>query len=155
VAKPDFKARVAGPGAQSKRTDLQGSQPIRVPTGLAYGERKSMIAAQQAVPLPSSQGPALPSGPSAPGPSPQGAPPDDMLSLLAHPNEAKEAAIPQPTSPVSLSADDLLFAVEQIISGAETVSTSTLELLNGLRREARGEMGPDLPDNSQAFMDAL
>lgn len=51
---PSNPAPVSGPGALSRRTD--GKQPVRVPTGLPYGEAGQMAAAQQAFPLAQSDG---------------------------------------------------------------------------------------------------
>lgn len=51
---PTNPAPVSGPGALSRRTD--GKQPVRVPTGLPYGEAGQMAQAQQAFPLAQSDG---------------------------------------------------------------------------------------------------
>lgn len=48
---PSSPAPVSGPGALSKRTDGGPSQPIRVPSGGAYGERQNLEQLQQAEPL--------------------------------------------------------------------------------------------------------
>lgn len=51
---PKTPAPVSGPGKMSQRTDGgpgSTSQPIRVPTGGAYGERKAAESQQQAAPL--------------------------------------------------------------------------------------------------------
>lgn len=50
---PSSPAPVSGPGALSKRTDgpQGGGQPVRVPSGGAYGERQNLEQLQQAVPL--------------------------------------------------------------------------------------------------------
>lgn len=49
---PDMVARVGGPGALAKRTDLQGNQPLRVPTGLPYGSAGQIRTLEQTVNLP-------------------------------------------------------------------------------------------------------
>lgn len=56
---PSNPAPVSGPGALSKRTDGPqggGSQPVRVASGGAYGERQESIALQQAAPMAASEG---------------------------------------------------------------------------------------------------
>lgn len=53
---PANPAPVSGPGALSKRTDGGPSQPIRTPSGGAYGERKELDQLQQAAPLSASPG---------------------------------------------------------------------------------------------------
>jgi hypothetical protein len=53
---PSSPAPVSGPGALSKRTDGGPSQPIRVPSGGAYGERQNLEQLQQAVPAAASPG---------------------------------------------------------------------------------------------------
>lgn len=54
---PSSPAPVSGPGALSKRTDGgPGKQPIRTPSGGAYGDRQSLEQMQQAAPLAASPG---------------------------------------------------------------------------------------------------
>lgn len=56
---PSSPAPVSGPGALSKRTDGPqggGSQPIRVPTGGAYGDATQLRQDQQGAPLAASPG---------------------------------------------------------------------------------------------------
>jgi hypothetical protein len=56
---PSSPAPVSGPGALSKRTDGPpggGQQPVRVPTGGAYGEGKALQELQQAAPMAASEG---------------------------------------------------------------------------------------------------
>ena len=55
---PSSPAPVSGPGALSKRTDgpKGGGQPVRVPSGGAYGERQNLEQLQQAVPLSATPG---------------------------------------------------------------------------------------------------
>lgn len=51
---PQRPAAVSGPGALSQRTDGgpgSSKQPIRVPTGGAYGEAKALTEQQQAAPM--------------------------------------------------------------------------------------------------------
>lgn len=51
--KPSKPAPVSGPGELSRRTDSgPPTQPIRVASGGAYGERKALEAQQAAQPLP-------------------------------------------------------------------------------------------------------
>ena len=56
---PSSPAPVSGPGALSKRTDGPaggGSQPVRAPSGGAYGDRQELEQLQQAAPLSASPG---------------------------------------------------------------------------------------------------
>lgn len=56
---PGSPAPVSGPGALSKRTDGPmggGSQPVRAPSGGAYGERQELEQLQQAAPVAASPG---------------------------------------------------------------------------------------------------
>lgn len=53
---PSSPAPVSGPGALSKRTDGGPGQPVRAPSGGAYGERKELEQLQQAAPLSASPG---------------------------------------------------------------------------------------------------
>lgn len=48
---PSSPAPVSGPGALSKRTDGGPGQPVRVPTGGAYGDATQLAQLQQAAPL--------------------------------------------------------------------------------------------------------
>lgn len=80
------------PGPMANRSDLAPGQPVRVPTGVPYGQAKQLEQAQQAVPLPALGGGPPPSAPQ--GGSQQPVPvqqpmPDarGMLSILAHPTQ--------------------------------------------------------------------
>lgn len=53
---PGNPAPVSGPGALSKRTDGGPGQPVRAPSGGAYGERQELEQMQQAAPLSASPG---------------------------------------------------------------------------------------------------
>lgn len=53
---PSSPAPVSGPGALSQRTDGGPSQPIRVPTGGAYGDATQLRQDQQGAPLGASPG---------------------------------------------------------------------------------------------------
>lgn len=53
---PSSPAPVSGPGALSKRTDGGPGQPVRAPSGGAYGERQSLEQLQQSAPLSASPG---------------------------------------------------------------------------------------------------
>jgi hypothetical protein len=48
---PSSPAPVSGPGALSRRTDGGPGQPVRAPSGGAYGERQNLEQLQQAAPL--------------------------------------------------------------------------------------------------------
>ena len=61
---PNNPAPVSGPGAMSKRTDGgPGKQPVRAPSGGAYGERQNLEQLQQGAPLSASPGGDAASGP--------------------------------------------------------------------------------------------
>jgi hypothetical protein len=53
---PSSPAPVSGPGALSKRTDGGPGQPVRAPSGGAYGDRQELEQLQQAAPLAASPG---------------------------------------------------------------------------------------------------
>lgn len=53
---PSNPAPVSGPGALSRRTDGGPGQPVRAPSGGAYGERQALEQMQQAAPLSASPG---------------------------------------------------------------------------------------------------
>jgi len=53
---PGNPAPVSGPGALSQRTDGGPGQPVRAPSGGAYGERQALEQMQQAAPLAASAG---------------------------------------------------------------------------------------------------
>ena len=53
---PSSPAPVSGPGALSKRTDGGPGQPVRAPSGGAYGDRQALEQMQQAAPLSASPG---------------------------------------------------------------------------------------------------
>jgi hypothetical protein len=54
---PGSPAPVSGPGALSKRTDGgPGAQPVRAPSGGAYGDRQALEQMQQAAPLSATPG---------------------------------------------------------------------------------------------------
>lgn len=53
---PGSPAPVSGPGALSKRTDGGPGQPVRAPSGGAYGDRQNLEQLQQAAPLSASPG---------------------------------------------------------------------------------------------------
>lgn len=53
---PGSPAPVSGPGALSKRTDGSPGQPVRAPSGGAYGERQNLEQLQQGAALSASPG---------------------------------------------------------------------------------------------------
>ena len=86
---------VSGPGALSQRTDRSPSQPMRVPTGMPYGDATSMHQAEQAAPMAATTQaanvpPAAVGAPSAPPSSPP--------ALLSDPSQ-------RPHEPVTHGAD--------------------------------------------------
>jgi hypothetical protein len=73
---PKKPAPVAGPGKLARRTDGgpgSASQPLRVPSGGAYGDRKASEDQQQSAPLAVANGPSTGGGGAPiPPPSPEG-----------------------------------------------------------------------------------
>lgn len=65
---PNNPAPVSGPGALSQRTDGGPGQPVRVPTGLPYGEAGALEQLQRAAPLAASPGGSTPTTPGAGAP---------------------------------------------------------------------------------------
>jgi hypothetical protein len=53
---PGSPAPVSGPGSLSKRTDGGPSQPVRVPTGGAYGDATALRQTEQGAPMGASPG---------------------------------------------------------------------------------------------------
>lgn len=85
--RPTNPAPVSGPGSMSRRTDGGPAQPIREMTGGEYGDSSELRAIQGAAPMAASgvqtQGQSLPVSPSAPAPTPLGAPterPDEPVT---------------------------------------------------------------------------
>lgn len=60
---PSSPAPVSGPGALSKRTDGGPGQPVRAPSGGAYGDRQELEQLQQGAALSASPGGDAASGP--------------------------------------------------------------------------------------------
>lgn len=89
---PGNPAPVSGPGALSRRTDGPqggGKQPVRVPSGGAYGDRQNLEQMQQGAPLSASPGGDVG--------APQGAPVDANVVGLDQPTQ-------QPDTPVTAGA---------------------------------------------------
>lgn len=92
---PGAVAPPGGPGPLSTRTDRSPGQPIRVPTGVPYGQAKQIENAQQAIRLPQLAGggvgtpPATPvPQPGSPSQGPAGGPgQSNPLALLSHPTQ--------------------------------------------------------------------
>lgn len=88
--KPSNPAPVSGPGSLSRRTD--GGQPVRVPTGGAYGDAQAMQRTQQGAPMSASAG-----GDAAPMPG--------LLAGLSLPEGVSgDAPTQQPDTPVTAGA---------------------------------------------------
>ena len=87
---------VSGPGALSSRTDLSATaQPVRVPTGGAYGSGKALREQQQAAPVPQAGSPTVPTaGPAGGGGQPLPPPPADPFRPTERPDEPGTAGIP-------------------------------------------------------------
>ncbi len=76
----------------------QRSQPVRVPTGLPFGERQALEDQQRAAPLPNSEGgPPQPAGP----PTPQSLRPD-IYGPTTRPDEPLTAGAPAGPGPDNL-----------------------------------------------------
>lgn len=137
----DYKPRASGPGALSRRTDLSGTQPVRAPVDLPYGDRNKLEQQQQAVPVPEGgalgeQQPAAPSGSTAAGPSTA-----DLSQLLTsvptqNPNQHIAEGTVGPPPPDVVNAAKLSDALEQIIQSGP-VSQSLMDFYLGLRAQAR------------------
>ncbi len=93
---PQNPAAVSAPGSGRRTDGGAGSkkQPLRVPSGGAYGERKAATEQQQAAPM-AAGGPATPGG----GPAPQGSggAPGGAFGPTQRPNEPPSQ---QPGSPL-------------------------------------------------------
>ena len=90
--RPSNPAPVSGPGALSKRTDGGPGQPVRTPTGGAYGEGAELTGLQQAAPLAEAQG--------------GGATPPGLLAGLSLPEGVDlDAPTTEPGSPVTSGAE--------------------------------------------------
>lgn len=106
---PANPAAVSGPGALSRRTDGGAgskTQPVRVPSGGKYGERKAAEEQQAAAPM-AAGGPPAPGGGAVTGapPSPGGA-----FGPTQRPNEANDMMPPQGVDPTQ-SPDAVLRAM--------------------------------------------
>ena len=85
---PSNPAVTSLPGAASSRTDGGPSQPIRVASGQAYGQRQFQEAQQAAAPLPVGPPTDQPQGP----PQPQGPTvADQLFAPTQRPNEPAQA----------------------------------------------------------------
>lgn len=89
---PTRPAAVSGPGALSRRTDGGAGQPVRVPSGGAYGERKAATEQQQAAPM-AAGGPSAPVG--AGGGSPMPPASGGAFGPTQRPNESNTAGASQ------------------------------------------------------------
>lgn len=103
---PENPAPVSGAGANSARTDGGPArpQPIRVAPGQPYGQRQSLVSAQQAAPLPdTTETPEMPGG-GAVG-TPQGvAPPPGPFGPSQRPGEPGNFGLSE-TTPGLTTAD--------------------------------------------------
>lgn len=94
---PNRPAPVSGPGALSRRTDGgpgSATQPLRTPSGGAYGERQALVNQQKAAPLAARNGQSSSSGPGRP--APRGAPPlptGGVFGPTARPGEPGTAGV--------------------------------------------------------------
>lgn len=141
---PDVKPRPpAGPGRLANRQDLSqpGPQPVRVPTGLPYGQRQAMEQAQASVPAP-----ALRAAP-APAPPPQAGTQraqgpgriPTLAEILARPTnrptEPITAGIPTGPGPGAITSAPDTGSVAAIIERAAAASGS--DVLRELAQRAR------------------
>src|SRR5882757_8760460 len=82
---PNNPAPVSGPGAMSKRTDGgPGKQPVRAPSGGAYGERQNLEQLQQGAPLSASPG----------GDAASGSPVDQTAGLIGLGEPSQQPDVP-------------------------------------------------------------
>lgn len=130
---PDNKPRVSGPGALSRRTDMDGSQPIRAPGGQDYGERTALEQQQQGSPLPEGG----PLGESSPAPSPAST--DNLTALLGsvgtqRPTEDIMAGTQKTPGP-PLASRDLIEGVEYLIQSSDPPSQDLVDLYLRLRAQ--------------------
>lgn len=113
-------ARTGTPGTSyANRTDL--NQPVRVPTGLPYGERQARVQALKAAPIPQ-QAPVNAAPPPA-GPPPQVTP---LSAPTQRPNEPVTAGAPIGPGP---GTEAIPGGLSPGVSG-----DPTLEVLQGLYR---------------------
>lgn len=109
-------APVSGPGSLARRTDQE--QPIRLPSGGPYGQRKMLREQQQAAPLPAAGGPA-----GAAVPESRAAPPaaSNIFGATRRPGEPITAGAPVgagamgPLSAEGMDADRILQVMFQIL----------------------------------------
>lgn len=127
----DNKPRAGGPGALSRRTDLDGTQPIRAPGGMDYGDRGQLEAAQQAAPLPEGGplGEGMPSGPTMN--------PDDAVGMLgdtdtARPDEDIMVGAETPQA-APLAPRELIEGVEYLIQTLDAPSQDLVDFYLELR----------------------
>lgn len=129
--KPDNKPRVSGPGAFARRSDMDGSQPIRAPSGGDYGDRQALENQQQAVSVP--EGGPLGEGSSA-------GPPADLMGLLGgidtqRPDEDITTGV-KSTPTQTFTAQQAADALAEMIADLPEVSSGMLKMYQELRREA-------------------
>lgn len=134
---PASPAPVSGPGGLSARTDGGPAQPMRVPTGGAYGQASDLAAMQRAAPLPQATAPRP--GPSRGGPAAGGVP--DPFRPTERPGEPVTAGIPMgpgPMGPGSLVPEDpdmliRAFAANLYAQGLDGAASKLLRLMRTVR----------------------
>lgn len=148
MAAPDYQPRVSGPGKFSQRTDMgmQKGQPLRIPTGQAYGKAKQLEQLEQSSKMPNVQAaqPQAPKGeapslPPAASPDAQGAEADprQVLAMIANkPSQNPQVPlVPQGMNPANVATTrDMADALEDLISRSKVVSPALLRLTQELRR---------------------
>lgn len=135
--------QVSGPGQFSARTDTAPGQPVRVPTGLPYGQAKQLEQAQSAVALPALAQPGSPPSPAgggaaAPAGPPQPHPPD-LLQTLSHPTQRPQESLLTPSGNTNtrvVPTQQIIQQLEQLMAQSETVPENVMRLYQGLRVEA-------------------
>lgn len=135
---PDYKARTAGPGKASARTDLSGNQPLRVPTGLPYGEAGRLRTLQQAISLPEASAPGIQPVPLSGQPEGMGeaVPPTDPRAIVD-----AVASAPSLNSPeVIHTAREAAIAMEMAFgANGGRMSASAWKMLMELKQRAMME----------------
>jgi hypothetical protein len=110
---PENPAPVSGPGRLSQRTD--GGQPIRVPSGMNYGEAGRLREIQQSAPMEQN-----PVGP--PASQTQGGPPTTMEGRLA-------GGIPSLTAPTQMPQQSIMTGVAGQEGGIPSSAEEVLRIL--------------------------
>lgn len=127
---------VSGPGALSRRTDMDGAQPVRAPGGQDYGERTALEQQQAGAPVPEG-------GPLGESPSPVGGG-VDPVSLLGsvdsqRPNEDVTAGLSQGPQSAPLPPRQVIEGVEYLIQTLDAPSQALVDFYMRMRGQELSE----------------